>query len=245
MNHARKNFEKKQLEHFLRVTELAKKVKRILPHERPDFVLEFEDGRRIAVEHTQPRDETRAAHDALLPSLTREICKGLDEQGQSLWIHLTLSLPSAQTLLAVPGQGAQIAECLLALIAGDRERVQASWAEYSSTILQQSPLLAALEEVHVVESRVATATWGSKNLDERLAVLQDSIVSKTAKLLDYQSNVEADEFWLLVVSGPGLGCIPSLLQSRLPHPAGYQRIYLMDEFGQDCFALNGETSPLA
>ncbi len=240
MNRAQKSFERKQLDKFLEVLGFGEQVAHIAANERPDFLLTCKDGQRIALEHTQPRDKSRAAHDRLLPSLTQALRTGMEERGESLWIHLTIPLVSAQELLSKPGSADAIATALLSLIASDRERVQSSWAEYPGRVLQEHPLLRALEEVHVVEADAAIATWGSQNLSKRLVILQEAIVSKVNKLADYQRNVSADEFWLLVVSGPGLGCIPSILQSQLPRVDGYDRIYLMDEFGQHCHALHGE-----
>lgn len=237
MNRARKNFERKQLDEFLRITGLETEVRTVTENERPDFLLTLDQGRHIAVEHTQPRDESRAAHDQLLPKLTKRIRQGLKEQGLPLWVHMTLPLDSAQKLLADHDGDTTITDELLALILRDRVGVQSSWVEYSSRRLREHPALASLEQVHVSECNQAIATWGSKNIDDRLTVLQEAIRNKTGKLLDYQNNVHADEFWLLVVSGPGLGCIPSLLASQLRHGKGYQQIYLMDEFGQHCFSL--------
>lgn len=238
MNRSRKDFERKQLDDFLRATELEVEVQSIVEKERPDFLLTLNKGRRIAIEHTQPRDEVRAARGHLLPTLTRKLREGLQERGLPLWVHLTLPLPSAQAIFDEHHDDGIIADELLSLILRDRQGIRSPWVEYSADTLREHPLLSVLEEVHVCESGHAIATWGSKNIKDRLAILQEAIRSKTEKLLDYQNNVDAEEYWLLVVSGPGLGCIPSLLASELRHGVDYERIYLMDEFGRHCFLLH-------
>ena len=126
------------------------------------------------------------------------------------------------------------------MILRDRQRVQSSWAEYSTQSLADNDTLRILEQVHVSESHRPIATWGCKSLEERLNVLQEAFRNKATKLVDYKNHVEADEFWLLVVSGPGLGCIPAVLASQPRYDDGFQRVYLMDEYGQDCFLLNSE-----
>jgi hypothetical protein len=237
VNRSRKDFERKQLDDFLRATSLGDQVKTVAENERPDFLLTLDKGRRIAIEHTQPRDEVRAANGHLLPTLTRKIRAGLQKDALPLWVHMTLPLPSAQAIFDEHHDDENIAAELLSLIRRDRQGVRSPWVEYSADTLRKHPVLSVLEEVHVCESGQPIATWGSKNIKDRLAILQEAIRNKTEKLLDYQNNVDAEEYWLLVVSGPGLGCIPSLLAKELRHGVDYERIYLMDEFGRHCFLL--------
>lgn len=215
---------------------MAPNVSGVSEGERPDFVVTLDGNWRVAIEHTQPRDEQRAAHDHLLLPLARKLRRGLEQHGLHVWVHLTLPLESAQLLTGRAPD--PLADTLLAMILHDRQDVCPSWAEYPEHHLHREPELTALQQVHVSESRQAVVTWGTKPLEMRLELLQAAIHSKTEKLSDYRSHTTADEFWLLVVSGPGLGYVPSLLASELRYDNGYQQMHLMDEFGQHCFRLD-------
>ena len=236
-NHARKELERRHLEAFLRITGLDSEVDSVVDTERPDFLVTMRSGKCIGVEHTQPRDEVHAAHEGLLGPLTKSLEVGLERENLNLWVHLTLPLQRAHSLALEPRSLQLLGKELLTLLCRARVAVRASWTEYSAEALAVHPDFEGIAEVHVSEGSRPIVTWGSQTLSERLGILQAAIQSKTEKLDDYRNNTSADEFWLLVVSGPGLGCMPSILATDFMYNNGYQEMYLTDEFEQHCFRL--------
>ncbi len=242
MSRDRKALERRHLETFLRVSGLADRVTEIVDSERPDFLLSVRDVGRVALEHTQPRDGVRAAHSQLLVDLCAEIRHELERRELRLWVHMTLPLISAQALATRRRDQAAFAEALVCMIDRDRAKVQTPWVEYEAAQLGGASIkLKSLVQAHVSECQRPIATWGSKVLAERLSLLEAAILRKAKKLADYRSHVDAEEFWLLVVSGPGLGCLPELLAPELRIHEDFRQIYIIDEFGQHWFPLNAST----
>ncbi len=232
--------ERRHLELFLEVSGLASKVTEIVESERPDFLFSVRNLGRIALEHTQPRDAVRAAHSQLLVDLCEGVCRELKRHKLPLWVHMTFDLEVAQALAPWEREQQKLARELVTMVTADRMKVATRWTEYErGKLLDVSPTFAPLSQVHVSEAKRPIATWGTKTLRDRLGLLESAIASKAQKLEDYRNHVLADEFWLLVVSGPGLGCLPGQLAPAVPLTGEFRQIYAIDEYGQHWYQLVG------
>lgn len=240
MGNNRKKLERHHLDIFLRISGLASRVTSIVESERPDFILCIDQVGRVALEHTQPRDGAAAAHAGLLVGLCSAVEEELAAAQLNLWVHLTLGLDQAYALARQLGHHRSWARELVAMVRSDRVAVagEGAWEEYDEGRLRtRSGHMSLLQQVHVSSCERPICTWGTKRLVQRLALLEDAIVRKEDKLAGYRDHVTAEQFWLLVVSGPGLGALPEQLARSVHVDGDFCEIHVIDEYGQHWFPL--------
>lgn len=192
-------------------------VRSLVLGERPDFVLELDDGRKIALEHTRARDEFIAAGLGARKRLKGEILKGLvdGEIGAEVYFRLP---EGAGAVLEKAGSGALRQEAA-AITAAARElvngepspsgwRLEVEWSEPS----EREPGIGDLAGrgisyatgLWIRAADKPRVGWSASGSGQSAHLIQDAINRKAGLLETYKQHA-GGEHWLLVVGSTGTG----------------------------------------
>lgn len=226
----------KERSHLDRLIELAQlDVVAVVETERPDFVLQFADGRRIGVEHTEARQHNQVVGGAAIRGLKEALRTELEGRAVQCWIHFSCGSEPASLLANKKARrllAKKIVDVSLRIqpdAAGRREL-----REHELDVAGLSPLQHLTVDAH----DKARATWSSSGRGPGAHVIQASLASKGSKLETYRSNVDVDEVWLLIVSGTGAGSVDICVADVEFRANGYDRAFFLDLYHNDFVDLS-------
>jgi hypothetical protein len=174
----------------------------------PDFELHLSDGRVLAIEHTDVRDENLAPVSATVKRWKQATKEHLAKLGASVWVIATFDEGAAAMMENRENRKRKAlrreAELIAKLAAEDAPSVpKGGFTQHDLPDLEARGIEFAFQ-VQVLRYNGRLATWSTRGRGQRRHLIQEAITAKADKLPAYRAAAPAGaEVWLMAVAGSG------------------------------------------